>query len=53
MEDLDDLVLLESLAGVSHALGHANTAITAQVYAEALRSTTGFAAVMSRVVEAG
>ncbi len=41
----------QELAGVSHALGHANTAITAQVYAEALRSPTGFASVVSRVVE--
>jgi integrase len=41
----------QELAGVSAALGHADTEITARVYAEARRSATDYAATVRRVVE--
>jgi len=41
----------QELAGVPAALGHADTEITARVYAEARRSATDYAATVRRVVE--
>ena len=41
----------QELAGVSAALGHADTEITARVYAQARRSATDYAATVRRVVE--